>query len=262
MPYEIKTKNTQDLITTFPSNNVLCQKGCPADFALAHTLEFRIKFKPWLITPSTYRENEAGLMYVHGHSPTRYHEDASKGGFSLAWYTPGNRRKSTSDDAYEDYIRVVVNAIETCTVDALSRSDGKIGKCNMVLDFAGFGISMIPPIGVIKKLLKMLQDHFPDRLGVLVIMNMASAAQMILKLTMPFIPKIVKQKIHILPNNREAQFDMLKELIDEQYIPIRFGGADDFKFDAKTYYDSGMYQSDVWSEQEGRGYTESMPYHA
>jgi len=240
--------------------NAPCTKGCPVDFALAHTLQFREKFKPWLITPSTYRENEAGLMYVRGYSPTRHHDNASKGGFSLAWYTPANCQSSTND--HEVYIRVVVNAIETCVSDALSRTDGKIGKCNMVLDFEGFSISMIPPVRVVQKLLKMLQDHFPDRLGVLVIMNMATAGQMILKVTMPFVPDVVRQKIHVLPNNKDAQFEMLKVLIDEQYIPVRFGGTDDFTFDSKTYYDSGRYQSEIWSDKEGMEYIQSMPYHA
>jgi len=249
----------KDLTTLFPSNG-LCTKGCPADFALTHTLEFREKFRPWMITPSSYRQNENGLIYVHGYSCTQYHDNASKAGFSLVWYTPSKHRNDTKD--YEGYIRAVVNAIDTCVADALSRSDGKIGRCNMVLDFEGFSISMIPPLADIKKLLKMLQDHFPNRLGVLVIMNMATAGQMILKVAMPFVPEIVRRKIHILPNNEDAQYEMLKELVDEQSIPIRFGGIDDFTFDPKMYYESGNYQSEMWSDKEGRDYEKSMPYHA
>ena len=85
---------------------------------------------------------------------------------------------------------------------------------------------------------------------------------MILKVAMPFVPDIVRRKIHILPNNEDAQYEMLKELVDEQSIPIRFGGIDSFTFDPEMYYESGNYQSEMWSDQEGRDYEKSMPYHA
>merc|ERR1711957_193416 len=121
---------------------------------------------------------------------------------------------------------------------------------------------MIPPIRATKKLLKMLQDHYPDRLGVIVILNMASAAQMFFKILAPFVPEVVRRKIHILPNKKEEQYEVLKGVIDEKYIPIQYGGTDDFKFDSKTYYDSGTYRCDKWSDKEGKEYIQSMPYHA
>jgi len=251
----------EDSTTIFPFN-APCTKGCPVDFALTHTLEFRTKFKPWLNTPSAYRANENGLMYVHGYSPTKHYDKASQAGYSLVWYTLANYRKSSGNEDYEDYIRVVVNAVDTCVANALYRSNNKIGKCNIVLDCDGFGMSMNPPMRATRKLLKMLQDHYPDRLGVIVILNMASTAQMVYKIVAPFIPDVVRRKIHIIPNKKEEQYGMLKKLIDEKYIPIKYGGTDDFKFDSNAYYNHGVYKTDAWSETEGKEYIQSMPYHA
>jgi len=248
----------EDLTTTFPFNAEHCKGGCPLDFALMHTLEFREKFKPWLITPSVYRENKTGWMIARGYSPSQYHSDSYKSGFSIVWYTPGSHPNPSNIKDHEAYIRVIVNALETGVADALNRSGGKIGKCNVILDCTNFGISMIPPMHVTKKVLKMLQDHFPDRLGVLVVLNMATAGQMFFKLLMPFIPEVVRKKIHILPNDEEVRFEMLKQVVEEQYIPNRWGGEDDFIFDSKKYYESEA----IMSETEGKQYIKTMPYHA
>lgn len=47
----------------------LCAKGCHSEDALQHTLEFREKFKPWVVSPSAIKENSHGCIFHHGFSP-------------------------------------------------------------------------------------------------------------------------------------------------------------------------------------------------
>ena len=55
------------LFSHFPFK--LCAKGCPSEQAVEHTLEFREKFRPWAVSPSTIKENSHGCVFHHGFSP-------------------------------------------------------------------------------------------------------------------------------------------------------------------------------------------------
>jgi hypothetical protein len=67
------------LVSHFPFK--LCAKGCGSERAVEHTLEFREKFKPWVVSPSTIKENTHGCIFHHGFSPP-YNAD-EKGSHSL-----------------------------------------------------------------------------------------------------------------------------------------------------------------------------------
>lgn len=64
-----------NMVSTFPFK--LCAKGCDAEFALGHTLHFRETYKPWLVSPTTIKENQNGYVYHHGFSPPLEGENGS-----------------------------------------------------------------------------------------------------------------------------------------------------------------------------------------
>lgn len=245
-----------DLVTNYPYSGI-CADGCPADFAVYNSLRYREEYQPQKMTVSALKENKNGWVYVRGYSPSRYHPDSSIGGASILWMTPGLQKMEDP----EPYTRVLMNAIDRCIGDALVRSGGTNAKCNIVVDCAGFGLSKIPPLVPTKRALKMLQDHNPDRLGVLVMLNASSAAQMFLKVLMPFLPDIVRKKIHLVPNDPSERMEMMKELVEEKFIPVRLGGADNYKFNADHYYNSEV-KTEVMSDEEGIKYYETIPYYA
>lgn len=241
----------KDHKTRFPAK--LCVKGCNTDDALAHTFKWRRNYKPWLLTQEAFRQNEKGIMYFRGYSPTPFHVDNEKGGFGLLWFRPGLKKTGS----IEGYFRIIINSIDNCVADTLSRTS-TIGKCNMVLDCDGFGISMMPAIKQVKRLLTMLQDHYPNSLGVLVIANLSGASQVFLKMVMPFLPSIVKKKIHVLPSDADERMDMLTKLVDEKFIPDWLGGNDNYHFNAANFYKDTLYATNT----EGIEYIKTMPYHA
>lgn len=161
----------------------------------------------------------------------------------------------------ESFSRAVIHAVETCIADALIRSGGKLAKCNIVLDCDDVGLSKIPPIGPAKRTLKILQDHYPDKLGTFAITNLSSASQMFLKVLLPLLPDIVRQKIHIIPNDNEDRSKMLKALINEEFIPIQFGGVDEYQFHPKEYYMNGRYKAEMMTEEEGIRYYRTIPFY-
>ncbi len=243
-------------MTNFPGSGV-CKDGCPVDFAIYNTLRFREEYQPWKITPSTYETNKVGWMFVRGYSPSRYDPDPSIAGSSILWFNPGMYKMQDP----EPYFRVILNSLEVCISDALTRSDGRVAKCNVVLNCEGFGLSYIPPIAQTKRLLKLMQDNYPDKLGVLVIANIAGASQMFLKVVLPLLPVVVRQKIHLLPNDDVKRIAMMKHLVHEPFIPKHFGGSDSYKFNADEYYKSADNETPFMSDKEGIKYHETIPYY-
>jgi hypothetical protein len=247
--------STEEHTTTFPFGKCASADpaGCGLDFAFFHTLEWREKFRPWCMTPSAVRESEDGFFYVRGYSPPpadSTHADDS--GHTLVFYRPGLHKY----DDTEAYLRLLIHTLDAAVADSLSRSNDKIGKFNIILDCHGFGLSMTPGLSHVKRLFAMLQDHFPDRLGVLMIVNLSGPGQLFLKMIKSVISEAVKRKIHIIPGNDRGR-DMLEALVDEAYIPTWLGGTDAYVPDAKA-----VYADRLCSEEAGREYYLTMPYHA
>ena len=204
------------------------------------------------MTPSAIKENEAGWIYVHGHSPSIGDES----GPSLIFLRPGLHGMQNE----EGYLRALMNVLDFAVADSLKRSDNKYGKYNVVLDSTDFKIANIGGLRQVKRAFRMLKDHCPDRLGHMFFTNLGGPAQFFLKMVSPFIEESVKQKLHVIPNDPEKRIEALRPWIGDEFIPTWLGGEDTFEFDAKQYYHRS--KSLLATEEEGLSYLQTMPYHA
>ena len=253
-----------DLHVKYPFK--LCKDGCDSEVSLLHTLEWREKYKPWCMSPNAVQFNNAGFVYTQGHSKVgpKQKLEAEKsndvntltnGGHSMVWYRPG--LASPSEDP-ELYGRTMVNTLEMAVSDSLTRNKGTIGRFNVVMDCTGMGSKNSPSIANVKKLFTVLQDHFPDRLGVLLAANLSGMVQMLMKMVLPFVTEDVRAKIHIIPNDEEERREMLMQFMDEDQIPYFLGGGNGYEFNTKKYYEGKC----ILPEDEILGYLSTMPYHA
>ena len=253
-----------DLKVKYPFK--LCKDGCDSEVSLLHTLEWREKYKPWCMSPKAVQFNTAGFVYTRGHSlpgpKQRLEAEKSNdvntlanGGHSMVWYRPG--LASPSEDP-ELYGRTMVNTLEMAVSDSLARNKGTIGRFNVIMDCSGMGSKNSPSIANVKKLFGVLQDHFPDRLGVLLAANLSGMTQMLMKMVLPFVTEDVRAKIHIIPNDEEGRREMLTQFMDESEIPHALGGTDGYMFDANDYYEGKC----ILPEEGILEYVSSMPYHA
>lgn len=237
--------------TQFPF--LLCKDGCAKEVAIAHSLEFREKYKPWCISPALKKENRKGFVYVRGYSPTFDDKSENMGGHSLVWIRGGIHR---SEDPIQ-WIRAFINALDRAVGDNLYRTGGKVGKFNAVIDGTGFSVGEIPKFRFVKILVKIMQDHFPDRLGVVLLTNFPKAAQLILGLVKKIISKEVREKLVLVPDDEEKRQELLEGLIEKEFIPKFLGGTDDYEFNAKEYYDKRV----SCTNGETTEYLATMPYH-
>lgn len=243
----------------------LCEQGCDSEVSVLHTLEWREKYKPWCVTPKTIRYNKNGFIYRRGNSrpgPRKRLEaekqkdgaSLSTSGHSLLFYRPAVATVENPDL----YGRVMLHAIDSAVEDSLLRNKGEIGRFNIIFDCKGFGSKNAPSLANVKLLFRYLQDHFPDRLGVLVVANLGGMAQMLMKMVLPFVTEDVRAKIHVIPNDEEGRREMLLQFIDEDKIPTWLGGKDDYEFDANEYYKN---EKCVLSEDDVSNFLVDMPYH-
>jgi hypothetical protein len=205
-------------------------------------------YKPWAMTQSAISENKKGWVYVRGYS-------GSEREGSVLWYKPGLHKLTKQN--HEEYFRALINGVETSVRNAVRRSNGKCAKCNVVLDANDFGFMDVPPMNLIMKLLPMFDVLFAGHLGMLIVVNMAAAANMFFQMVLPFLPIVVRNKIHLLPSDKMKRLDMLKELVEEEFIPTWLGGRDEYQFDVNKYYATNHLFSPlvIISDEEAREYS-------
>lgn len=229
----------------------LCgENGCPPERALAHTLQWREVYKPWLAPPSLLEENAKGYSYHRGFSPS----DTPGGKHGTVWLRLGHKVKHDLS-----FFRGILHSGDRAIAEGLIESKGETGKFNVVIDCAGFSLSGTPTLHALKQGVTMLQDHFPNRLGMIFLAHLSRPGEIFLKIVLSLITKEVRDKIKILPNHDKAKsLAILKTVVEEEYIPQWLGGTDPYQFDVESYYPPHL----RCSEEEAQEFLQSMPYHA
>jgi hypothetical protein len=135
----------------------LCQEevGCTPDRAFTHTLEWREKYKPWMVPPSVLEENKNGYVYHKGFGPNQ--EDDKTDKHSTVWLRCGHKIQNE-----HAFFRGILNAIDRAVADSLVISNGRTGKFNVVVDCSGFSLLSGPSFRSLKQAVTMLQDHYPN----------------------------------------------------------------------------------------------------
>jgi hypothetical protein len=173
--YLIVMQWPNDLTQKFPGK--MCPDGCPCEKAFLHTVEYREKYQPWLVPPLLHKEGKDGWIYHRGFSKDQH---------SMIWFRPGHHFVEN----IEGYMRALLFTLETSVADAYAASEGTVGKYNFVVDCDNFSFGGIPKIADVKKMFTFLQDHFPNRTGVIFIANLAGPAQLFLKMIRPLLHEV------------------------------------------------------------------------
>ncbi|CAJ1944555.1 unnamed protein product [Cylindrotheca closterium] len=231
----------------------LCPKGCDSEVALGHTLEWREKFKPWMYSPAVLKENEKGFVFFHGFSDPK--EEGENSSHAIVWIRGGLRNK-VADTAQT---RAYVNTLERAVAASYARSNGRVGKFNVVLDGTGFAFRLMPSLNSVKAFVTMLQDHFPDKLGIILMTNLGSVGEMLAKMMLKLLSEEVRNKIIVLPHDPQERQAILNTVVSYDYSPTWLGGTDTYEFNAKEYYADPEL---MLSDKEALEYLETMPYHA
>lgn len=163
-------------------------------------------------------ENESGKQVVLG-----YENDARP----ILYLKPGRQNTKTSRRQVQHLVFMLERVIDFMPVGQDSLA--------LLIDFKEYpdvpkvqGNSKIPPIGVGKEVLHILQTHYPERLGKALLTNIPWIAWTFLKLIHPFIDPMTREKL---------VFDQpFPDYVPVDQLDKTYGGLLDFTYKQDVYW--------------------------
>jgi phosphatidylinositol/phosphatidylcholine transfer protein len=166
-------------------------------------------------------EGETGKTYRMGHDllgrPIIYMRD---------------RNQNTKN--YDDQVRFTHYGFQMA-VESMSPED-RVRQWVIIVDFNGQSNSNRPPLKTCKEVLTILMDRFPERLGLMVMVDAGMMLNMVWRALSPLVPAETKAKVKFVNGSREKKWEALKEYVDQDVLEFDFGGNNDYVFDDKSYW--------------------------
>lgn len=164
-------------------------------------------------------ENETGKEVILG-----YENDARP----ILYLKPGRQNTKTSQRQVQHLVFMLERVIDY--MPAGQDSLALLIDFKQYDDVPNVGGSKIPPIGVGRQVLHILQTHYPERLGKSLLTNIPWLGWTFLKLIHPFIDPLTREKL---------VFDEpFPNYVPSEQLDKLYGGYVDFTYDHSLYWDT------------------------
>jgi CRAL/TRIO domain len=235
--------------TTSTSSTTGGGGGCRIEESILYTLRWREVYQPWRVTPSMQRQNQGGFIYANGVTTT--HNRNPEGQLQqhgIVWYRPSrvNAVGGASGAAGSSPQQIDPVSYFRCALHTIERAIAPTGTFVAVVDAADFGWHQVPyPMHYwARQTITMLKDHYPHRLGCIVLVNMSPMTELVLQLLRPWLPVRVRGLLRSVKSQSELANYLGQEALDED---------DRYIFQAKQYYEPAQFHM---SDEEGETYLE------
>ncbi|KAK4534423.1 hypothetical protein CDCA_CDCA01G0448 [Cyanidium caldarium] len=172
-------------------------------------------------------QSETGKMYVHGYD--KYNRP-------LVIMTP--RLQNTSErKTSQGQMRHLVYTLER----AVAMMRPPVEKLCLIIDFQGYSLRNAPSLQVQRQTLKILQDHYPERLGMAICIDAPVLFWTFFQLIKPFIDKRTAAKIKFAerkakPGTRTHMGTLLQAYVDGHVLPAGLGGKSSWRYSNQEYF--------------------------
>lgn len=181
---------------------------------IVETLKWRREYKPWAITAEDVdcELNNPGKLY--------------RGGFDkyqrpILIMKP--RKDNTGNEVRDIKVKYLVYCLEKC-IRAGETQDRE--KMSLLIDYSKYSnLSGMSMIKMSLEVLKILSDHYPERLGSAFMVHASWSFTFFWKAISPFLDPVTKKKIHFI-----SKLDELKEWIDEDVLEVEYGGKNEYEY--------------------------------
>ncbi|RSH80030.1 uncharacterized protein EHS24_009702 [Apiotrichum porosum] len=176
------------------------------------TMEWRREFQPEIIEPGDIAiEAEKGKLVLTG-----FDQDARP----VIYMRP--RRENTEPSPRQ--IRHLIYHLERA-IDMMPEGQEQVA---IVVDYKQATSNGTPSVSTGLKVLHILQNHYVERLGRGIVMNMPWWINAFFSAITPFMDPITRDKIHFNPK--------LTTLINPDQLDVEYGGDYNYEFDRETYW--------------------------
>ncbi|KAJ3192720.1 hypothetical protein HK101_006084 [Irineochytrium annulatum] len=122
-----------------------------------------------------------------------------------------------------------------------------VEQFGLMIDFEGQSMMNSTPISVSKQFLDIVSNHYPERLGIGIMINPTWYLWVFFKLLGPFLDPVTKSKIHFFNSKVQKQINdgnsegsagwtNIADHIDLDQVPVEYGGTFEFVWDHETYW--------------------------
>lgn len=170
-------------------------------------------------------ENSTGKMYVRG---------KDKEGRPLIIMRPKYENTNDHDGNMKHLVYNLERAV-ACMVD--TAADDKV---TLLIDYDGYSLRNAPPLKTSMETLRVLQDHYPERLNKIFMIRPPWIFYAAFSLVSPFIDPVTAAKIVMLQASAEDARDRLLQDIEAEVLESSLGGQDDRPFDSSLYLQSEL----------------------
>mmetsp|Transcript_33152 Transcript_33152/g.98674 ORF Transcript_33152/g.98674 Transcript_33152/m.98674 type:complete len:293 (-) Transcript_33152:239-1117(-) len=188
---------------------------------LLETLKWRLEYKPHLIRWDDIKgETKSGKHYI-------YHV---KDNFGRPIVMMRPRMEDTK--SYDTQTRFLIYDLEQ--VARMADQSG-VGKMTWLLDFEGYSLSNAPPLKVSMYCNHVLQNHYPERLGLAVCYHAPTLFSITWKAVAPFIDPVTKEKIKFVDKGSKEAAQMQEKFDMSEMEKCVGGQRDGLLYDAAKY---------------------------
>ncbi|CAG8528065.1 1585_t:CDS:2 [Paraglomus occultum] len=193
---------------------------------IKYSLEWRRTYKPEHIDPKEVEpESVTGKMHINGFD---------KHGRPIIYLRPG--RENTK--AGPGQVRHVVFYFES----AIRLMPEGTENIVVLIDFHGASARTSPGIGIAKEFMHVLSSHYPEQLGLALVVNAPWYFWVFFRLISPFIDPVTKAKIKFVDLNdgtkaaNGGQWTTLDQFISQDMLEREYGGNNAFEYHHETYW--------------------------
>ncbi|CAL4918782.1 unnamed protein product [Urochloa decumbens] len=187
---------------------------------LEESLKWRATYRPEDIRwPDVSVEAETGKMYRASFK--------DKEGRTVVIMRPTKENTKSHDGQIRFLVYVLENAI-------LSLREGQ-DKMVWLIDFTGWTMAHATPIKTARECTSILQNHYPDRLGIAFLFNPPKVFETFYKAVKYFLDPRSIEKLNFVYMKDEESMKVLYKCIDPEVLPVDFGGRNNVEYNHEDY---------------------------
>ncbi|KAJ4846362.1 hypothetical protein Tsubulata_038470 [Turnera subulata] len=187
---------------------------------LEETLKWRSNYKPEEIRwHEVAVEGETGKVFR-----ANFHD---RQGRSVLIMKPALQNTKSIDNQIRHLVYLIENAI-------LNLPEGQ-EQMSWLIDFSGWSMSTAVPVKSARETTNILQNHYPERLGLAFLYNPPRIFEAFWKIVKYFLdPKTFQKVKFVYPKNQDS-VEVMRSYFDDENLPIEFGGKATLKYDHEEF---------------------------
>ncbi|KAI3451705.1 hypothetical protein Pfo_008370 [Paulownia fortunei] len=187
---------------------------------LEETIKWRSAYKPEEIRwHEVAHEGETGKV-----SKANFHD---RNGRTVLIMRPGKQNTASPEGNIRHLVYLMENAI-------LNLPEGQ-EQMSWLIDFNGWSLNTNVPIKTARDIIYILQNHYPERLAIVVLYSPPRIFEAFWKVVKYFVDQKTFQKIKfVYPNNKDS-LEVMKSFFDTENLPSEFGGKATLKYDHEEF---------------------------